>query len=577
MSLGRAYARKGAFTLRALRRACAAAFAIVTLASSLVRPVAAQSVTSDLFNPAPGGFNGQYDPLRKTADNGQGSTVENERKRKATEQPAPSRIGKIPTYGNPAASGAALTGYDSLGRKKKPASLPPGAPRKSIATGPGSFIPPPVEPDRPLPPSAKANKAPLPPAMAGAVAGQPPRRKLKVDDDPFGAAGFYAGPFLTKTAVELYGGYDSNPARVQNGPSSWFYKVAPELVMTSDWTRHSLIVDLRGSFTGYGHEFAAPPCDCVVPVASPIPSNLDRPDFTGKIDGRVDVTSDSRIDSELRLRLSTDNPGSPNIQTGLARYPIYTTVGGTLGGGQKFNRFELSGGATLDRTVYQQSLLTDGSLSSNADRDFNQYGGFVRASYELLPNVKPFVQVDTDVRVHDLNIDRAGFQRDSRGLTLRGGTTFELSRLVTGEVSIGEATRSYQDPRLERLSGLLTSASLVWTPTALSTVTLTADSAINESTLPGVPGVLTRDYGVQLDHAFRRWLVGTIKLGFGTSAYQGTLDRFDRRAYAEGDLVYKLTRTVQVKASVRQEWLRSNVAGADTDATVVMLGMRFQR
>ena len=51
-----------------------------------------------------------------------------------------------------------------------------------------------------------------PPAMAGTVVGQPPRKRLKVDDDPFGAVGDYAGSFLIKSAVELSAGYDTNPA-----------------------------------------------------------------------------------------------------------------------------------------------------------------------------------------------------------------------------------------------------------------------------------------------------------------------------------------------------------------------------
>jgi hypothetical protein len=347
--------------------------------------------------------------------------------------------------------------------------------------------------------------------------------------------------------------------------------VAPELVMASDWSRHSLTVDLRGSFTGYGRDFNPPPGA----GASPIPINLDRPDFTGKIDGRIDVSRDTRIDAEGRLRVSTDNPGSPNVQAGLTRYPIYTTVGGTLGAGQRFNRFELSGGGTIDRTQYEISHLTDGTIASNDDRNYNQYGGFVKASYEVTPALKPYAEIGVDTRIHDLNVDNSGFQRDSNGTTGKVGTTFELSRLVTGDASIGYATRTYQDPRLDRLKGLLTAASLIWTPTALTTVTLTARSSVDESTLPGVSGVLSRDYQAQADHAFRRWLIGTLKFGYGTSDYDGS-DRLDHRYFAEGDLVYKLTRTVQVKGQVRQEWLRSTVPGVDTNATVFMVGMRFQ-
>ena len=64
-----------------------------------------------------------------------------------------------------------------------------------------------------IPPSETANKQPLPPAMAGTVPGQPQRRRMKLDDDPFGAVGDYAGSFLIKSAVELSGGYDTNPGR----------------------------------------------------------------------------------------------------------------------------------------------------------------------------------------------------------------------------------------------------------------------------------------------------------------------------------------------------------------------------
>ena len=86
------------------------------------------------------------------------------------------------------------------------------------------------------------------------------------------------------------------------------------------------------------------------------------PDFTGHIDGRLDVTSDTHLTAQVRLRVATDNPGSPNIQAGLAKYPIYTTLGGTFGVDQNFNRLQISAGGTVDRTVYQNSKLTDGTL-----------------------------------------------------------------------------------------------------------------------------------------------------------------------------------------------------------------------
>jgi hypothetical protein len=583
--LGRGWRANAPGTGRRVRAhlMCALPFCLAVIAPA---PVEAQTMAGNLFNPAPDGFAPKPLAPRKTALVAPGTIRTGAPQDDDPPQapPAPSRLGAIPSYGTPAASGAASTGYDSLGREKKPAKAGPGGkpgtlvPRgKTLLTnnatlppvpsGPLPSLPPKLAP----PPSVTALAAPVPPSLAGAVAGQPPRRRLKVDDDPFGAAGIYYGSFLSKAAVELSGGYDTNPARVSPARGSAFYMISPELLIASNWERHSLIADLRGSYTGYGSTIPA-----TVSASSGAPTTLDRPDFTGKVDGRVDVTRDTRVNTELRLRVATDNPGSPNIQTGLARYPVYATSGASLGVSQDFNRFNVALNGTVDHTSYQWSKLGDGTTSSNDDRDFTQYGGIARASYDWRPGVKPFVEVEADTRVHDQAIDRFGYRRDSDGGYVKGGSTFELTRLITGEAAVGWETRSYQDPRLNGISGLLTSASLVWTVTPLTTAKFIATSSIDESPLAGVSGVLTHDYTWQVEHAFRRWLVASAKFGYGTSDYVG-LGRFDNRYTASADLVYKLNRTFQIKGQLRHDWLDSSIAGASTQATVITLGVRVQQ
>ena len=114
----------------------------------------------------------------------------------------------------------------------------------------------------------------------------------------------------------------------------------------------------------------------------------------------------------------------------------------------------------------------------------------------------------------------------------------------------------------------------MWTATGLTTVRFAAASSIDETTLPGVSGSLSRDYSVQIDHAFRRWLIGTARFGYGTASYD---TRQDKRYFAQADLIYKLTRTFAIKGSVRHDWLVSNDSGADSNQTIVMLGVRVQR
>lgn len=485
----------------------------------------------------------------------------------------------------PAASGAATTGYDSLNRKRATGASAGRTPSTSSTStsststsatlsASASAASAPAAPSAlplPVPSPPRINRERVSASVAGIAPGQPERRRLRVEEDPFGQVGFYAGSMLVKTAVELIGGYDSNPARVTDGRGGAFYTIAPELLATSDWSRHALIVDLRGSYTGYGgRDFAEGFIG-----AAPNPMILDRPTFTGRITGRYDVTRDLRIEPELRAEVGTDNPGSPDIQSGLRRYPLTYSAGTTLGVAQRFNRLDLSVKGLADRTTYSDSRLVNGATAPNNDRNFDQYGAVARASYELTPGVKPFVEAGIDRRVHDSPLDRSGFARDSDGMTLRGGTTFELTRQLTGEISAGVLEREYEDARLKKLRGFLLDASLIWLATPLTTATFTAKSSVDESTLPGVSGALNQDFGVRIDHSFRRWLVGTAQFGYGTTSYDG-IDREDHHYLVSAALTWKLTRTVHLKGEYRREWLKSD-GGSDYNADVFLVGLRLQR
>lgn len=500
------------------------------------------------------------------------------------------QLGPSLTFSSPP-SAAGDTGFDSSNKNKAKAAAKakpkPKVGSAAVAPTPDTAPAPTVSPyQKPFQATGAYASAPAgaPPVEIGPIRKPPPKRKAHSEpDDPYAPLGVQAGGFTLFPAVELIGGYDTNPARAPSAKGATLYSVAPELRAQSNWSRHELKGELRGSYTGYS------------PDAEP---TLSRPNVNGRLDGRVDVTSMTRIDLGGRLLVATDNPGSPNLQAGLAKLPVYTTVGGSAGVGQKLNRFDLSLKGDAERTAYQASKLTDGSTASNDDRNYNQYGVRLRGGYELTPGVTPFVEAGTDVRRHDLAVDASGYQRNSKGVTGQVGSTFELSRLLTGEVAVGYTRRNYDDARLAQLSGLIGNASLVWTANALTTVKLTAASAIAESTIAGVSGVFSRDVGLQVDHSFRRWLIGSVKLGAGFDSYKGSdisgttaticdcvvstpggtaADREDKRFSAGLGLTYKLSRTTQIKGEFRQDWLRSNVNSNDYTASIFMLGLRFQQ
>lgn len=491
----------------------------------------------------------------------------------------PTRFGQLQVYGTPPASGAGATGFDSTNSQKRKAraalrqkpgvSLPLRPPPGVVPDPPVTTVPirPAPQADRRGAVAAASPVSPLVPAIA-----TPSRRKRVVEEDPFAPTGIRAGAFTFYPALELTGAHDSNPAHGSGGKDSWLAIVAPELKARSDWERHQLTADIKGSYLAYSEKFG------FNADGSPTgtPDSLDRPTLDARVNGRLEVNSRGRFDMEGRVLIGTDAPGSPNIVAGLSRLPITTTVGATAGYTQTFNRFELTAKGTVDRGVWQASTFTDGEIASNEDRNYDQFGGAFRAAYDLKPGIKPFVEVGADTRVHDLKFDRNGEQRDSNGEYAKVGTTFEITRKLTGEVAVGYLTRQYEDPGLNGIGGLMYDASLVYFMTPLTTVTATAKSSVNEVIVAGVSGNLSRDLGLQIDHAFRRWLIGTAKFGYGTDDYVG-LERQDQRFYASFALVYKLTRELQLKSEVRRDWLVSSQPGVDYTANQFLLGVRMQR
>jgi hypothetical protein len=544
----------------------------------------------------------------------------------------PSRIGATPNYGSPNGFGAGDTGYDSLNtprkKKRKAAKLPPptavpgtliaqqpettfvpvptynaAAPAvpaapvkpplpeiypKRAATRPGAFLPPPPDelpvsnPPPEIHPLAAANRqgavVAIPPAeLFDYSASTPPptlpqpntfalgtlpQRPLPMaESDPYAALGIRAGSFLLLPSLDLSGAYSTNPEHVPGGPPSAYAVAAPELQVRSDWSRHSLTADIAGTYTQYNADL--------------VPS-LNVPFLNSKIDGRIDVTRDTQLNLEARALINTDNPGSPNLQAALARLPLNFDVGDTIGVTQQFNRLSVSFKGTFDRATYDNSPLTDGTTSSNADRNFDQYAGITRIGYEIDPGMKPFVEVQGDQRIHDEQFDRNGLERDSTGITGKLGTAVDLFGSLTGEMALGYVDRKYQDPTLPNVTGVIADGTLIWQPTGLTTAKLTASSQVYETVLAGASGELSRDVNLEVDHAFRTWLIGSLRGGYGNDDYVG-IPLSDNRWFASVGITYKFTREVQMNAQVRQDWQIATESGFSYNATSFLLGLRLQR
>ena len=199
----------------------------------------------------------------------------------------------------------------------------------------------------------------------------------------------------------------------------------------------------------------------------------------------------------------------------------------------------------------------------------------LRVGYELTPGIRPFIQAEADTRQFDESADSAGFRRSSNGLTGRVGSTFEISRQLSGEASVGYQDRGYDDTRLKNLRGIVGDAAILWTPTPLTTVTLRGASELGDTTIAGSSGTTARRATLEIAHALRRNLTVTGFGTFGRTEYDGQGLREDFSTIG-ARLEYKLTRTFAVRASFTHERLNSTAQGSDYTANVAQVGLRVQ-
>ncbi|MBX9759996.1 MAG: outer membrane beta-barrel protein [Beijerinckiaceae bacterium] len=452
-----------------------------------------------------------------------------------------------PNYGKPRRPRDKRSAY--TGRKPVAAKTLP--PLETYRTAPAGV--------RVAPGARAAGASSAPPATNfAATPGPPPQRRPRVDDDPYAPLGLVIGGLRLTPYAEAQAGYDSNPNRTRNGEGSAMLRGDVGFAAQSDWSRHSLNAQANASYFSFTS----------LPDAS-------RPEANASAALRLDVLRDTFANFELRGALVTQRPGSPDVPGATINQPVVGSFGATTGVTQRFGRTEASVSFLADRRFYGDAELNGGGIARLSADNYNAWGLRGRIGHELTPGVKPFIEVGGDIRRRDEPIDLAGYARDSSGVQARAGSTFELTRTLTGEASAGYAQRRYEDARLPVLAGPTLDARLIWSATALTSVTLRAATEFNETTIANASGAVSRRLSADVSHALMRNLTLGAGVSFSDTAYKGVAITEQTLAGAlRAD--YSFNRNLVLRGSYAHERLWSSQPGAGYGAHVFLLGLRIQ-
>ena len=394
-------------------------------------------------------------------------------------------------------------------------------------------------PDDTAPEDANNLDAVPPPALRAQV--------TDIDSDPYGAVGIRTGGFLllpTLTADTLYS--DNVRQSASNRQSDMALVLRPGASLQSQWSRHSLSLDLRGAATSFAEVHAA-----------------DTKALNATMRGRLDVTGRSSLEAEAAYDFNTLPSSDPTVPVGAALLPTAQTESAGLAYNQRFDRLSLRLHGATAETVQ--------SDSGSGGQDYRDNGLDLRAAYEYSPRLTLFSTAKTFVRNY---ADSSGI--DAAGNDVRIGVETDRSAKLSATASLGGAGITARDGAAAGASGVVADASVTWLPSALTTWTLAASSDLQLTNTTGAVALRNSQASLDLRHQFRRWFALMAGVSGASRDYSG-IDLHENQLTEHVGFEYDFNREWALLGDYSRTGFTSSTPDRSYTEDQVKLGVRLQR
>ncbi|MEJ8473116.1 outer membrane beta-barrel protein [Roseibium algae] len=379
------------------------------------------------------------------------------------------------------------------------------------------------------------------------------------DDGVFGgdtnfdqASGLRLGRFTILPEITITGGWTDNTAQTQSGTSGQLYRISPNITATSNWSRHQLDFALRGTYVGY-----------------PDQRSDDNPSLTASTALRLDLNSLTTVNGSAAYTYSREDNSSAESSGGNDDvHQLSTSLGVTRDAG--LVGVTLRG--ALDRNIYTAG---DAGTPSSA-RDNTLYSVNLRLDTNTGATFSPFTEGSLLVRRYDNSCSDALCEdRNANGYQLRGGVAIATGSKLSGEVGAGWRIEDLEDERLENLQGLIVDASLVWSPTRLTTITGGLGTSFEATDIDGASGSIIYSGDLRLAHEFSDRIVGETGIGYSYRTYQGASIEEETLTGLVG-LTYALTQNIALQTRYNYRKFTGSDEVSDYSQNSIEAGLRFR-
>lgn len=384
------------------------------------------------------------------------------------------------------------------------------------------------------------------------------RAHAKVADDS--QQGIDIGTFTLRPSVNQSFNYGSNKSGSTSSEDRTFLQTDVKSTLTSNWSRNQLTITgdgtLQRNISGFGQE---------------------QPGINLGADLRLDISELTTAHITAGYQFSREDADNPNAVAGAAKQAGVNQF--SLGASVQHD-FGLLRGTTelaLNRSIYSDVTLTDGTQASLSDRNETAGTWRGRIGYELSPALIPFFEADLGRAIYDETRDSAGYARSSKSYGGKAGVEVDLGEKLKGELGIGYQHTGFDDARLSSIDSPTLDTSIAWSPQRGTDVGLGFSTTVQPSTTAGESGYVAYQLTGTLAHELRDDLTGKLTGGTTWRDYPGGSTSVDQTVYdAALGFTWGINRYLDMTSNVGYE-LTTQKTGDDSRQLRAGLGLTVKR
>lgn len=380
------------------------------------------------------------------------------------------------------------------------------------------------------------------------------KQKPNPDFDPKGGK-FKA--LIVKPALEIEELYDDNIFRDETGEQGDFItSFKPEVKVSTDWNLHQIETGASADVGRYWDHEA---------------ENFD--DYAVYLSGRYDVDYGTYVTASARFDHKHEDRGALDDVSGDS--PIeYDVATANLGFTRDLSVLKLYMKGTWRALRYQETQR-NGTTIDNSERDRDQSIYEAKLAYEMSDRTLAYAQVRYDRKRYEL--DSESF-RNSDGFDYRLGMGMDISGKVHGDIYAGYLKTSYDDV-FDDIGAANYGGALLWNLSEITSVRVSAERSVVETTLDGSSGIVRTKAGLGLEHAFRQNIIADMRFSITDDAYEGNAAQSstrDNRTYDAGfGLDYMLSDQWKMRFDYNLIRRDFDTASGDYNNNKIMLALKY--